>query len=92
MQNLNAASAAFANTILRSFLGFQPPLPFGAGRSAVDAANMSLYQPGEPRGFRAVLGGVALRGKLWDVVSDAAAGITLRASAATAANFSEAQQ
>ena len=53
MQGYNAASAAFANTVLRSLLGFQPPLPFGA--EANSSAGAAMF-PQMARGFLASLG------------------------------------
>jgi hypothetical protein len=66
MQAYNAAGAAFANTILRTLFGFQPPLPFGPTANASDVA---LLAPEMPRQFDGVLTNLAWRGKLWSITS-----------------------
>ena len=69
MQSYNAASAAFANTVLRSLLGFQPPLPFGA--EANSSSGAAVY-PQMARGFTATLTELSYRGSSeWRMVSDA---------------------
>ena len=69
MQSYNAASAAFANTVLRSLLGFQPPLPFGA--EANSSTGAAVY-PQMARGFSATLLELPYRGSSeWRMVSDA---------------------
>jgi hypothetical protein len=72
MQAYNAASAAFANAVLRALFGVQPPLPFGedanSSAAAVASANMA-------RGFDGVLRGLRFRGKEWAITSDSTAGL-----------------
>ena len=67
-QAYNAAGAAFANTILRTIFGFQPPLPFGAGANASGAA---LFEPRVARGFNGSIRHLQWRGAAWTLTSDA---------------------
>ena len=67
MQAYNAASAAFANTVLRAFLGFQPPLPFGV---RANASTSTMMAPLMPRGFDAKATNLRFRDYEWTIVSD----------------------
>jgi hypothetical protein len=79
MQAYNAASAAFANTVLRAFFGVQPPLPFGKDANASAAV---LASENSARGFNGVLSKLRFRGQNWDVVSDSKNGLRISLSRA----------
>jgi hypothetical protein len=74
MQAYNAASAAFANAIIRGMYGFQPPWPFG---SAANSSALALLEPAMCRGFVGSLKQLNWRGSLWTISSDKAAGLSL---------------
>ena len=75
MQAYNAAGAAFADAILRTLFGFQPPPPFGKRGNDTGAA---LFEPAMSRGFDGALSNLAWRGREWQLSSDKAAGLAVR--------------
>jgi hypothetical protein len=66
MQAYNAAGAAFANAILRTLFGFQPPLPFGKNANLSEVA---IFAPSMRRGFEGSLDNLHWRGGGWSVRS-----------------------
>jgi hypothetical protein len=56
-------SCSFADSIIRTFFGFNPPLP-------VPGSPGPLVDADVPRGFTGVLSGLAWDGAVWDIVSD----------------------
>ena len=74
MQGFNAAGAPFADVVISSFFGFQPPMPWGDDANSSQAA---IFASGMPRGFDGELHNVQFRGRSCAITSMARAGLSM---------------